>query len=44
MFDFDYCNVPKKYLAEGIKDWSDLVRVHGYDPVIKHLTEKGLIS
>jgi hypothetical protein len=44
IFDFGYCNVPRKYLSEGIKDWSDLVRAHGYDPVIKHLTEKGLIS
>lgn len=44
MFNFGYCNVPRKYLSQGIKDWSDLVRVHGYDPVIKHLTEKGLIS
>ncbi len=22
LFEFDYCNVPKTYLKEGIKDWS----------------------
>jgi DNA primase len=42
-FGFDYCNVPRKYLTEGIKDWSDLVRIHGYDPVIEYLKKRKLI-
>lgn len=43
MFDFDYCNVPRKYLSEGIKDWSDLVKVHGMKVVEDYLKEKELI-
>jgi len=43
MFDFDYINVPRKYLSQGIKDWSDLVCTHGYDPIIKYFKEKELI-
>lgn len=40
---FDYCNVPRKYLAEGIKDWADLGRVHGLSAIENYLREKGLI-
>lgn len=28
-FGFDYCNVPRYYLQEGIKDWADLAKAHG---------------
>ena len=43
LFGFDYCNVPKMYLSEGIKDWADLAKVHGMDAVEKYLIEKQLI-
>jgi len=43
LFGFDYCNVPRKYLKEGIKDWSDLAKAHGYEPIENYLKEKGLL-
>jgi DNA primase len=43
MFDFEYVNVPRKYLSEGIKDWADLVKAHGYNPVENYLRQKGLL-
>ena len=43
MFDFDYCNVPKKYLAEGIKDWADLAKTHGMKAIEDYLKEKELL-
>lgn len=43
MFGFDYCNVPKQYLAEGIKDWADLARIHGMDTIENYFKTKGLI-
>jgi DNA primase len=43
MFDFGYCNVPRKYLAEGIKDWADLAKVHGMKAIEDYLLEKQLI-
>jgi DNA primase len=43
MFDFDYCNVPKKYLAEGIKDWADLAKAHGMKAIEDYLKEKELL-
>lgn len=42
-FDFGYCNVPKKYLSEGIKDFSDLAKVHGLQVVEEVLKQKNLI-
>lgn len=42
-FDMGYCNVPKKYLEEEIKDFSDLARIHGLKAVEDILKEKGLI-
>lgn len=42
-FGFDYCNVPRIYLDEGIKDWADLARIHGLKTIEKHLTQKELI-
>lgn len=44
LFDFDYCNVPKKYQAEGIKDFADWARLKGLDEVRKYFVEKGLYS
>lgn len=43
LFGFDYCNVPKHYLDEGIKDWADLARVHGMKAVEDYLKQKQLI-
>jgi DNA primase len=43
LFDFEYTNVPRKYLAEGIKDWADLAKAHGFEAIKDCLTEKGLL-
>lgn len=43
MFGFDYCNVPKKYLNEGIKDWADLAKAYGLDKVKECLTLKNVV-
>lgn len=43
MFDFEYTNVPRRYLSEGIKDWADLVKTYGYYPVENYLRQKGLL-
>lgn len=43
MFDFGYCNVPRKYLAQGIKDWADLARAHGMQAIENYLKEKQLL-
>jgi hypothetical protein len=43
IFDFDYCNVPRKYLSEGIKDWADLARAHGMQAIEDYLKEKELL-
>lgn len=42
-FGFEYCNVPRIYLEEGIKDWADLARLHGLKVIEKYLTQKELI-
>jgi hypothetical protein len=43
MFDFDYTNVPRKYLAEGIKDWADLAKAHGLQAIEDYLKSKNLL-
>ncbi len=43
LFDFDYCNVPKKYLQKGQKDWSDVAETCGIKEIEKILREKQLI-
>ena len=43
LFDFGYCNVPRKFLSEGIKDWADLAKAHGLKVIEDYLTEKGLL-
>lgn len=42
LFNFEYANVPRKYLAEGIKDWADLAKAHGLSTVEDCLRKKGL--
>jgi len=43
LFDFEYANVPRKYLSEGIKDWADLAKEHGFRAIISYLNEKKLL-
>jgi hypothetical protein len=43
LFGFGYCNVPKKYLAEGIKDWADLVKKYGMSVLEEYLKQKQMI-
>lgn len=43
LFDFGYCNVPRKYLDEGIKDWADLSRKYGLEIIEKILKEKQIL-
>ena len=43
LFDFEYLNVPRIYLSEGIKDWADLAKTHGLNVIEDYLTEKGLL-
>jgi DNA primase len=43
LFDFDYCNVPKKYMAEGIKDWALLAKEKGLKLVEQILKEKQIL-
>lgn len=42
-YGFKHCNVPDKYLKEGIKDFSDLYKVYGKEPIIEHFKQKGYI-
>jgi len=42
MHGFNYINVPRKYLVEGIKDWADLAKTHGMQTIENYLKEKGL--
>jgi DNA primase len=42
-FDFDYCNVPKRYLAEGIKDWAELAKFYGLDTIEAYLKSKEIL-
>lgn len=43
LFDFGYCNVPRKYLSEDIKDWAALGRVHGLKVIEDYLKQKEII-
>ena len=42
-FEFDYLNVPRKYLSEGINDWAALGFKHGLNCIEKIFKEKNLI-
>lgn len=44
LFGFDYCNVPRKYLAEGINDWAGLAEKYGLDIIKQILKEKNIIT
>lgn len=43
LFDFEYANVPRKYLSEGIKDWADLAFKYGLEAIKTYLKEKQLL-
>ena len=43
VFDFDYINVPRSYLSDGIKDFADLSRDYGMSAVEKVLKKKKLL-
>lgn len=43
IFDFEYANVPRKYLSEGIKDWSDLGRNYGLKIIEDILKQKNIL-
>lgn len=43
LLGFDYCNVPRSYMKENIKDWADLAKHHGLEPIKEILKKKGLL-
>lgn len=43
LFDFEYLNVPKEYLGEGIKDWADLANKYGLLAIEDYFKTKALI-
>lgn len=43
LFDFEYVNVPRKYLQEGIKDWADLAKAHGLQAIEDYLRFKEIL-
>ena len=43
LFNFEYTNVPRKYLSEGIKDWALLGAKYGLKTIENILKDKGLI-
>jgi len=43
-FGFEYCNVPKKYLKDGINDWADLAKVHGLKVIEEYLINKQILK
>ena len=43
LFDFEYTNVPRNYLSEGIKDWALLGAKYGLKTIENILKDKGLI-
>jgi len=43
MFNFDYCNVPRYYLQEEIKDWADLAKKYGLQIIEHYLKQQFII-
>jgi hypothetical protein len=43
LFDFGYCNVPKMYLKEDIKDWADFAKEYGLEAIKRYLKQKKLL-
>jgi len=43
-FGYKHINVPDRYFEQdGIKDWADLYKIYGKEPIIEHLKQKSLI-
>lgn len=43
LFDFQYLNVPKAHLSEGIKDWADFAKTYGLPAIEDYLKQKQLL-
>lgn len=43
LFDFEYCNVPRQYLTEGIKDFADWAKTYGLKKIEEYLKEKQIL-
>jgi hypothetical protein len=43
LFNFDYCNVPRQYLNEDIKDWASLGAKYGLKVIEEYLKEKDIL-
>lgn len=43
LFNFEYCNVPRQYLSENIKDWAELGAVHGMKVIEDYLRQKQIL-
>lgn len=43
LFGFEYLNVPRSYLSDGIKDWADLAKDYGMNTIEKLLKKKKLL-
>jgi hypothetical protein len=43
LFGFEYANVPRSYLSDGIKDWADLAKDYGMSTIEKILKKKKLL-
>jgi len=43
LFGFEYLNVPRSYLSDGIKDWADLAKDYGMSTIEKLLKKKKLL-
>jgi DNA primase len=43
LFGFGYCNVPREYLSEDIKDWADLAKKYGLQRIEEILKQKQLL-
>lgn len=44
LLDFEYCNCPRSYLSDGIKDWADLAKDYGMHTLEKVFKRKKLIK
>lgn len=43
LFKFGYCNVPRQYLSESIKDWAELGKVYGLKVIEDYLKERKIL-
>lgn len=43
IFNFDYCNVPKIYLSEGINDYADFGKTYGLEKIKEQFKQKQIL-